>query len=86
MTNQSQYVLINEKKLQLNQARLNLYEELNPRGKAFVDRLALSIRAGVETRREQVGDAPDNIMGEQTYRLMALAFLQNYWTGKLPEA
>lgn len=84
MTNQSQYVLINEHKLQLSQARLALYDELNPRGKAFVDRLALSIRAGVETRREQVGDAPDNIMGEQTYRLMALAFLQNYWTGELP--
>lgn len=65
----------------LTEQRLKFYDELTPLGKAFVDRFAVQI---LSNYRGQSGGRGYG-MGEQAARELAVAMLQDYWTGEIPQ-
>ena len=67
--------------ISLTEQRLRFYEELTPLGQAFVDRFAGQI---LKNYRQQSGGRGYG-MGEQAARELAVATLQNYWTGDIPQ-
>ena len=67
--------------MSLTDERLNFYEELSPVGKAFVDRIAGQM---LDSYRK-VSRGRGYGMGTLAARELAVACLQKYWTGDLPD-
>ena len=59
---------------------LKLYDELNERGKTFVDNLVASVE---EARKRKYGGSIP--FGPQSARILVIRFLARYWSGRIPE-